>query len=187
MSLLLGLGATPAYQVLVEDIVGGYDLLLEALLVLEALFLLLAEVALALIVRVLVVYAIIEVLVVELFVLAVKLADAGVETDGHVFVNQQALHLLVDGLGLCTCLGVEGAQDDRARRIILHQSVIVGVNRVFGKFSIQVLRGPLALQLLQLRFLGHIGELLFDKVKFLLIEDVHIVTKCVSVLEPSML
>ena len=120
MSLLLGLGAAPADQVLVEDIVSGYDLLLEALLVLEALLLLLAEVALALIVRVLVVYAIIEVLVVELLVLAVELADTGVETDGHVFVNKQALHLFVDGLGLRTRLGVEGAQDNRARRIILH-------------------------------------------------------------------
>lgn len=113
MTLLLGLGAASAHQVLIEDIVGGYDLLLEALLILEPLLLLLAEVALALIVRVLVVYAIIEVLVVELLVLAVKLADTGVETDGHVFVNQQALHLLVDGLGLRTRLGVEGAQDDR--------------------------------------------------------------------------
>ena len=112
MTLLLGLGAAPADQVFVEDIVSGYDLLLEALLVLEALLLLLAEVALALIIRVLVVYAIIEVLVVELFVLAVELTDTGVETDGHVFINQQALHLLVDGLGLRTRLGVEGAQDD---------------------------------------------------------------------------
>ena len=128
MTLLLGLRAAPAYEVLVEDIVGGYYLLLEALLVLEALLLLLAEVALALIIRVLVVYAIIEVLVVELLVLAVELADTGVETDGHVFVNKQALHLLVDRLGLRTRLGVEGAQDDRARRIILHQGVIVGVN-----------------------------------------------------------
>lgn len=58
---------------------------------------------------------------------------------------------------------------------------------MLGKLGIQVLRSPLALQLLQLRFLGHIGELLFDKVKFLLIEDVHIVTECVSILKPSML
>jgi len=112
MTLLLGLRAAPAYEVLVEDIVGGYYLLLEALLVLESLLLLLAEVALALIIRVLVVYAIIEVLVVELLVLAVELADTGVEADSHVFVNKQALHLLVDGLGLRTRLGVEGAQDD---------------------------------------------------------------------------
>lgn len=164
MTLLLGLGTAPAYEVLVEDIVGGYDLLLEALLVLEALLLLLAEIAFTLIVRVLVVYAIVEILVVELLVLAIELADTGVETDGHVFVNQQALDLLVDGLGLCTRLGVEGAQDDRARRIILHQGVIIRVNRVLGKLGVQILRGPLALQLLQLRFLGHIGELLFDKV-----------------------
>lgn len=42
MTLLLGLGAAPAHQVLIEDIVGGYDLLLEALLILEPLLLLLA-------------------------------------------------------------------------------------------------------------------------------------------------
>jgi hypothetical protein len=58
---------------------------------------------------------------------------------------------------------------------------------VLGKLGVQIFRCPLALQLLQLRFLGHIGELFFDKVKFLLIEDVHIVTECVSILEPSML
>ena len=58
---------------------------------------------------------------------------------------------------------------------------------MLGKLGVQILRSSLALQLLQLRFLGHIGELLFDKVKFLLIEDVHIVTECVSILEPSML
>ena len=58
---------------------------------------------------------------------------------------------------------------------------------MLGKLGVQILRSSLALQLLQLCFLGHIGELLFDKVKFLLIEDVHIVTKCVSILEPSML
>jgi len=58
---------------------------------------------------------------------------------------------------------------------------------VLGELGVQILRSPLALQLLQLRFLGHVGELLFDKVKFLLIEDVHIVTECVSILEPSML
>ena len=112
MSLLLSLGPTSAYQVLVVDIVGGYDLLLEALLILESLLLLLAEVALALIVCVLVVDAIVEVLVVELLVLAVELAGTGVEADGHVFVDQQALHLLVDGLCLRTRLSVEGAQDD---------------------------------------------------------------------------
>lgn len=187
MSLLLGLGPAPAYQVLVEDIISRYDLLLEALLVLEPLLLLFAEVALALIVGVLVVYAVVEVLVVELLVLAVELADAGVEADGHVLVNQQALHLLVYGLGLRTRLGVEGAQDNRARRVILHQGVIVGVNRVLGKLGVQVLRGPLALELLQLRFLGHVGEFLFDKVQFLLIEDVHIITECISILKPSVL
>ena len=112
MSLLLGLGSAPAYQVLVEDIVSRYDLLLEALLVLEPLLLLFAEVAFALIVGVLVVYAIVEVLVVELLVLAVKLADTGVEADRHVLVYQQTLHLLVDGLGLSTRLGVEGAEDN---------------------------------------------------------------------------
>ena len=58
---------------------------------------------------------------------------------------------------------------------------------MLGKLGVQVLRGPLALQLLQLRFLGHIGELLFDKVQFLLIEDVHIITECISILKPSML
>jgi hypothetical protein len=134
-----------------------------------------------------VVDAVVEVLVVELLVLAVELANTGVEADGHVLVNQQTLHLLVDGLGLRTRLGVEGAQDNRARRIILHQGVIVGVNRVLGKLGVQVLRGPLALQFLQLRLLGYIGELLFDKVQFLLIEDVHIITECISILKPSML
>lgn len=131
--------------------------------------------------------AVVEVLIVELLVLAVELADTGVEADGHVLVNQQTLHLLVDGLGLRTRLGVEGTQDNRARRIILHQGVIVGVNRVLGKLGVQVLRGPLTLQLLQLRFLGHVGELLFDKVQFLLIEDVHIITECISILKPSVL
>ena len=112
MSLLLGLGTAPAYQVLVEDIVSRYDLLLKALLVLEPLLLLFAEVAFALIVCVLVVDAVVEVLVVELLVLAVELADTGVEADRHVLVYQQTLHLLVDGLGLSTRLGVEGTQDN---------------------------------------------------------------------------
>ena len=153
MSLLLSLGSTSAYQVLVEDIVGGYDLLLEAFLVLESFLLLLTEVALALIVCVLVVDAIVEVLVVELFVLAVELASTGVEADGHVLVDQKALHLLIDGLCLRTRLSVEGAQNHRPRRVILHQGVIVGVNGVLGKLGIQVIRGPLALELLELCFL----------------------------------
>ena len=58
---------------------------------------------------------------------------------------------------------------------------------MLGKLRVQVLRGPLALQFLQLRLLGYIGELLFDKVQFLLIEDVHIITECISILKPSML
>jgi hypothetical protein len=87
MSLLLCLGTTFAYKVLVEDIVSRYDFLLEALLVLESLLLLFAEVAFSLIVGVLVVDAIVEVLVVEFLVLAVELADTGVEADGHVLVD----------------------------------------------------------------------------------------------------
>ena len=87
MSLLLCLGTTPAYKVLVEDIVSRYDFLLEALLVLESLLLLFAEVAFSLIVGVLVVDAIVEVLVVEFLVLAVELTDTGVKADGHVLVD----------------------------------------------------------------------------------------------------
>ena len=87
MSLLLCLGTTPAYKVLVEDIVSRYDILLEALLVLESLLLLFAEVTFSLIVGVLVVDAIVEVLVVEFLVLAVELADTGVKADGHVLVD----------------------------------------------------------------------------------------------------
>ena len=87
MSLLLCLGTTFAYKVLVEDIVSRYDFLLEALLVLESLLLLFAEVAFSLIVGVLVVDAIVEVLVVEFLVLAVELTDTGVKADGHVLVD----------------------------------------------------------------------------------------------------
>ena len=57
---------------------------------------------------------------------------------------------------------------------------------MFGKLGVQVLCSPLALELLKFRFLRYIGELLFDKIQFLLIEDVHIVTECICVLEPGM-
>ena len=112
MSFLFGLRSAPAYQVLVKDIISRYDLLLKALLVLEPLLLLFAEVAFSLIVRVLVIDAIVEVLVVELLVLAVELANTGVESDCHVLIDQETLHLFVDRLCLRTRLCVKGAQDN---------------------------------------------------------------------------
>jgi hypothetical protein len=89
MPLLLGFGPVLAYQVLVEYIVLRDDFLFESLLILESLLLFLTEVgALALVVGILVVDAVVEVLVVELLVLAVELADACIESDCHVFVNK---------------------------------------------------------------------------------------------------
>ena len=89
VSLLLGLGAVLADEVLVEDVVGGDELLLESLLVFEPLPLLLrVQVALALVVRVLVVHSVVEVLVVELLILTVQLTHACIEPDGHIFINK---------------------------------------------------------------------------------------------------
>lgn len=85
-------------------------------------------VTLTLIVSILVVDSIVEILVVELLILAVEFADSGVESNSHIFVNQQALYLLVNRFGLISSLGVEGTQNDRATRVVLHQGVVTRVD-----------------------------------------------------------
>lgn len=88
MSLLLGASTGLSDKVLVEDIVGGNDLLFEAFLFLLALFLILSVlVSLALVVGIFVIDAIIEILIVEFFILTVKLANTGIEANGHILVH----------------------------------------------------------------------------------------------------
>ncbi len=118
-------------KVLIEDIFLRDDLLLETLVILVVLvffLLIVLIVSLTLVVCVLVIDTIIEVLVVELLVLSVEFAHTSIESNGHVLVNQKALHLFIDGFDLCARLSVERAKDHRPRRIVLHQGVVIRVD-----------------------------------------------------------
>ena len=137
-------------KVLVADVVLRDDLLLKTTFFVFILvfILLIVLVTFTLIVCVLMVDAIVEVLVVELLILAVEFADSSVEPNGHIFVYEHTLYLLIDGFGHISSLGVERTQNDRATRVILHQCVVIRVDGVLGKLGVQVLWLPFPEQLL---------------------------------------
>ena len=119
------------------------------------------------------------------------------EPDHVVLVAHETLSLLQDAISrLLAGLRVERTQDNRARRIILHERVLVSLDAALGELCVQVV-GPArsllhdglaaqfgadrleqlrasVLELLELLLLQDVGELLADELELLLVEDVDV-------------
>ncbi len=173
-------------KVLIEDIFLRDDLLLQTFIILIVLvffLLIVLIVSLSLIISVLMIDSIIEVLVIELLVLSIKFSHSCIESNGHVLVHKEAFYLFVNGLGLSSCLCVERTEDDRSRGVVLHQGIVIRVDRVLSKLCVQIIRLTFTLQFLKFRFLGDISEFLLNQIKLLLIENVDC-AQSIGIFEP---
>lgn len=95
-----------------------------------------------LLVGIFVIDTVVKILIIQFFVVAIKLAHSRMESDHQVFVAHEALSLLYDARGrLLASLRVEGAKDDGARRIILHQRVLMSLNAALGELRVEIV-GP---------------------------------------------
>ena len=83
------------------------------------------------------IYSIIKVLVVEFFIIAVKLSNSWMESDHKIFilhhVDRCCNYLLSC---LISCLGIEWAEDYTPRRIIFQKTVLVSLDATFCELSI---------------------------------------------------
>lgn len=159
---------------------------LGLLFILTVFFVFFAALATLVFVRILVVHAVVEVLVVELFVGTVELPDSDAEAQHNIFFLHQGRTDLHQTrlFGWVSLSRVERTQDHTAGRAVFQQTASgVCANGMLREFGVEVVWASI-LVLPELGLLKNVGELLADQVLLLLVKDVDLL---LSVVEPGMI
>jgi len=130
-----------------------------------------------------VVNAVVKILIIEFFIIPIKLTYSLVKPDHKILVHHEALRLFK--YVICcfvASLSIKRTQNHTSDRVIFQQGVVMGLYTTFGELCVEIIRPSgcliagqivfLFLKFFKFSFLNNIRKFFANKIKLLLIKNV---------------